>query len=359
MKEKDCACQIEKNNYPKDNDNSLKTKLILLTIFLIAWFFAYNYLFQFAKWLSFGVFKLTEGTHLGEAIFFFLYDAPKVLMLLVLIVFVIGIIRSFFTPEHTRKLLQGKREFIGNIMAAGLGIVTPFCTCSAVPLFIGFVEAGIPLGITFSFLISAPMINEVALVLLFGLFGWEVAIIYLTTGLLIAIISGILIGKLNLEHEVEDWVYELRSNGGKIETSIMSWSDRINYAVSSVKDIVGKVWYYVLIGIAIGALIHGYVPENLLAGVMGKDAWWSVPLAVIIGVPVYSNAAGIIPVVQALLEKGAALGTVLAFMMAVIGLSLPEIIILKKVLKWKLIAIFVGVVAAGILTVGYLFNAIL
>jgi hypothetical protein len=275
------------------------------------------------------------------------------------VVFGVGIIRSFFTPERTRKLLQGRKEFIGNIIAAGLGIVTPFCTCSAVPLFIGFVEVGIPLGVTFSFLISAPMINEVALVLLFGLFGWKVAVLYLITGLLIAIISGIIIGRMKLEHEVEDWVYEIRSNGGDAEISNMTWSDRIDFAVDSVKNIVGNVWLYIIIGLAIGAIIHGYVPENLLAGIMGKKAWWSVPLAVVIGIPMYSNAAGIIPIVQALLEKGASLGTVLAFMMAVIGLSLPETIILRKVLKPKLIAIFISIVATGILIIGYLFNLIL
>lgn len=343
----------------KQIKSSLATKLFTIAVLIIVWFLAYNYLPLFAKWLSFDVFKLKQGSHLGEAIYFFLYDTPKVFLLLILVVFGVSIIRSFFTPERTRKLLQGRKEFIGNIIAAGLGIVTPFCTCSAVPLFIGFVEVGIPLGVTFSFLISAPMINEVALVLLFGLFGWKVAVLYLITGLLIAIISGIIIGRMKLEHEVEDWVYEIRSNGGDAEISNMTWSDRIDFAVDSVKNIVGNVWLYIIIGLAIGAIIHGYVPENLLAGIMGKKAWWSVPLAVVIGVPMYSNAAGIIPIVQALLEKGASLGTVLAFMMAVIGLSLPETIILRKVLKPKLIAIFISIVATGILIIGYLFNLIL
>jgi len=343
----------------KQIKSSLATKLFTIAVLIIVWFLAYNYLPLFAKWLSFDVFKLKQGSHLGEAIYFFLYDTPKVFLLLILVVFGVGIIRSFFTPERTRKLLQGRKEFIGNIIAAGLGIVTPFCTCSAVPLFIGFVEVGIPLGVTFSFLISAPMINEVALVLLFGLFGWKVAVLYLITGLLIAIISCIIIGRMKLEHEVEDWVYEIRSNGGDAEISNMTWSDRIDFAVDSVKNIVGNVWLYIIIGLAIGAIIHGYVPENLLAGIMGKKAWWSVPLAVVIGVPMYSNAAGIIPIVQALLEKGASLGTVLAFMMAVIGLSLPETIILRKVLKPKLIAIFISIVATGILIIGYLFNLIL
>jgi len=256
----------------KQIKSSLATKLFTIAVLIIVWFLAYNYLPLFAKWLSFDVFKLKQGSHLGEAIYFFLYDTPKVFLLLILVVFGVGIIRSFFTPERTRKLLQGRKEFIGNIIAAGLGIVTPFCTCSAVPLFIGFVEVGIPLGVTFSFLISAPMINEVALVLLFGLFGWKVAVLYLITGLLIAIISGIIIGRMKLEHEVEDWVYEIRSNGGDAEISNMTWSDRIDFAVDSVKNIVGNVWLYIIIGLAIGAIIHGYVPENLLAGIMGKKS---------------------------------------------------------------------------------------
>jgi uncharacterized membrane protein YraQ (UPF0718 family) len=354
-----CACSVDHKGSVGGSKNSLQKQITWIGILLIVWFVLYHYLLPIAKWITFGLFRLTPGTHLGESIVFFIYDTPKVLMLLTLIVFVVGIVRSFFTPERTRALLQGKKEWIGNILAACLGIVTPFCTCSAVPLFIGFVETGIPLGVTFSFLVSAPMINEVALVLLFGLFGFKVAFLYLVTGLFIAIVSGMVIGKMHLEHEVEDWVYEIRSNGGDSAITTMTWSERISYAIDAIKDIVGKVWPYILAGIAVGAIIHGYVPENLMAGIMGKKAWWSVPLAVIIGVPMYANAAGIIPVVQALLEKGASLGTVLAFMMAVIGLSLPETIILRKVLKVKLIAIFIGVVATGILLVGYLFNAIL
>jgi uncharacterized protein len=360
MENQTCPCQKDNKIDTKNTKtNKLGNKLIIIGILLFIWFFAYHYLLSFSKWITFGILKLIPGTHLGESVAFFLLDVPKVMMLLVLVVFGVGIIRSFFTPERTRALLKGKKEWIGNIMAASLGIVTPFCTCSAIPLFIGFVETGIPLGVTFSFLVSAPMINEVALVLLYGLFGWKVAVLYLGTGLFIAIVSGLIIGKMKLEHEVEDWVYEIRSTGSNTEDSIMTWSDRIDYAFNAIKDIVGKVWPYIIAGIAIGAVIHGYVPEKLMAGIMGKKAWWSVPLAVIIGIPMYSNAAGIIPVVQALLEKGASLGTVLAFMMAVIGLSLPETIILRKVLKIKLIAIFVGVVATGILIVGYLFNALL
>ena len=356
MEKTSCECSL-KNKVP--HKASLKKQIAWIAILLIGWFFLYHYLLPISKWTTFSILKMQPGTKLAESVVFFLYDTPKVIMLLVLVVFGVGIIRSFFSPEKTRKLLQGKKEWVGNIMAAMLGIVTPFCTCSAVPLFIGFVEAGIPLGVTFSFLVSAPMINEVALVLLFGLFGWQVAGLYLSTGLLIAIFSGIIIGKLHLEKGVEEWVYEIRTNGAELIEENQTISDRITYAAGEIKNIVGKVWPYILVGIAVGAIIHGYVPENLMAGIMGKKAWWSVPLAVIIGVPMYSNAAGIIPVVQALLEKGASLGTVLAFMMAVIGLSLPETIILRKVLKVKLIAIFIGIVASGILIVGYLFNILL
>jgi uncharacterized membrane protein YraQ (UPF0718 family) len=303
--------------------------------------------------------QLKHDGHLGSAIEFFLFDAPKVLMLMAVAVFGIGIVRSFFTPQRTRAMLAGKPESVGNVLAALLGIVTPFCSCSAVPLFIGFVTTGIPLGVTLSYLISAPMINEVALVLLFALFGWRIAAIYAGTGLLIAIVAGWTIGRLKLERYVEPWVYETQLGAEADSERKVSWSERIHMAAESVRDIVGKVWPYVIAGIAVGAGIHGYVPENFMASIMGKSAWWSVPLAVAIGVPLYSNAAGIIPIVQVLLAKGAALGTALAFMMSVIGLSLPETIILRKVLRPQLIAIFVGVVAAGILIVGYLFNLIM
>jgi uncharacterized membrane protein YraQ (UPF0718 family) len=239
-----------------------------------------------------------------------------------------------------------------------LGIVTPFCSCSAIPLFLGFMESGIPLGVTLSFLIAAPMINEVALVLLFGLFGWKTALLYASTGLTIAIVAGWVIGKLKLERYVEEWVYEIKIGDQVSDDRTIQFDERLQAGYVAVIDIVSKVWVYIVIGIAVGAGVHGYVPENFMASIMGKSAWWSVPLAVVIGVPMYSNAAGIIPIIQALLEKGASLGTSLAFMMAVIGLSLPETIILKKVLKLPLIIIFVGVVAAGIMVVGFLFNII-
>lgn len=321
------------------------------------WVVVYYFWRPFTVWLFRDVLSLPDSRW-ASAIEFFVYDAVKVLLLLAIVVFGIGVVRSFFSPERTRALLRGRREVTGNVMAAGLGIVTPFCSCSAVPLFIGFVEAGIPLGVTFSFLIAAPMVNEIALVLLYGLFGWEVAALYLVTGLVIAMVAGWVIGRLRMDRYIEDWVREIRmGEAGSGEE--LTWAGRIDYAWQAVKDIVGKVWPYVLLGIAVGALIHGYVPENFMASVMGADAWWSVPLAVLIGIPMYSNAAGIIPIVEALLEKGAALGTVLAFMMAVIALSLPETIILKKVLKWPLIFTFLGVVGLGIMVVGFLFNAVL
>ncbi len=351
----ECIQRINENS----GQISLRKKLLILLVALMAWWIFYYQLPKLTEWLTFDLFGLNRGTHLAEAIAFFLYDVPKVLMLLTLVVFGVGILRSFFTPEKTRAILADKKESAGNVLAAGLGIVTPFCSCSAIPLFIGFVEAGVPLGVTLSFLISAPMVNEIALVLLFGLFGWQVALLYLTTGLMIAIVSGWVIGRLHMENHIEDWVREIRTNGSPLFMETLNWSSRIDYAWQAVEDIVGKVWLYVVAGIAVGAAIHGYVPVGFMASIMGKEAWWSVPLAVLLGVPMYSNAAGIIPVVQALLEKGAALGTVLAFMMAVIGLSLPETIILRKVLKPRLIAVFVGVVATGILLVGFLFNALL
>lgn len=327
-------------------------------VLLATWYGVYRSLQAVSAWLTYRLLRLPEGRHFSSAVEFFLFEMPKVLLLLTLVVFGVGIVRSFFTPERTRKILAGRRESVGNVLAALLGVVTPFCSCSAVPLFIGFVTAGVPLGVTFSFLISAPMVNEIALVLLLGMFGWKVAGLYMGTGLLIAIIAGWVIGRLHLEKHVEGWVYQMQVGEASDEES-PDWPNRIEYGKNAVRDIVGKVWLYVVLGIAVGAGIHGYVPTNALASLMGKSAWWSVPLSVLIGVPMYSNAAGIIPIVKALLEKGAALGTVLAFMMAVIGLSLPETIILRKVLKPKLIAAFIGVVALGILLVGYLFNLLL
>ncbi|MFZ2634027.1 MAG: permease [Desulfosalsimonadaceae bacterium] len=350
-----CAC---KSPQPPSRRVSLPVYLAAGIAGLVVWWLIYVRLELVAAFLTYAVLGLTPSSHLGEAIFFFIYETPKVLMLLTLVVFGVGIIRSFFTPEKTRSILSGKREFIGNILAALLGVVTPFCSCSAVPLFIGFVSAGVPLGVTFSFLISAPMVNEIALGLLYGLLGWKIALLYAGTGLFVAIFAGWVIGRLKLENHIEDWVREIRVSAVDVEEMKMTWHDRMIYAKEAVKDIVGRVWMYVLAGIAVGAGIHGYVPQEVMASVMGGGNWWSVPLAVVIGVPMYSNAAGIVPVVEALLGKGAALGTVLAFMMSVIALSLPEMVILRKVLKMRLILIFIGVVSSGILMVGYLFNAV-
>ncbi len=323
------------------------------------WWAIYTQLDPAAHWLTYRVFGLAAGTPLASAVEFFVFEVPKVLMLLVLVVFGVGIVRSYFTPDRTRAILVGKRESVGNVLAALLGVVTPFCSCSAVPLFIGFVTTGVPLGVTFSFLISAPMVNEIALVLLFGLFGWKVAGLYLGTGLVIAIVAGWIIGRLKLERYVEDWVYATKTGSSNLADEKVDFAGRVVAGREAVRDIVGRVWLYVVLGIAVGAAIHGYVPTNAMAAIMGKGAWWSVPLAVLLGVPMYSNAAGIIPIVQALLGKGAALGTVLAFMMAVIGLSFPEAIILRKVLKLPLIFAFFGVVAVGIMIVGFLFNAVM
>jgi uncharacterized membrane protein YraQ (UPF0718 family) len=281
------------------------------------------------------------------------------LLLLAGVVFVMGMVNSYFTPERTRVLLAGRAEGVGNVLAASLGVVTPFCSCSAVPLFIGFVQAGVPLGITFSFLIAAPMVNEVALALLLGLFGWKIAGLYLVLGLAVAILSGWVIGRLHMEAYLEDWVRNMPRTRAAVGADTVTLAERVQAGFAAVREIVGRVWPYVIAGIAIGAAIHGYVPQDFMASLMGKDVWWSVPVAVLIGVPMYSNAAGIIPIVEALLAKGAALGTVLAFMMSVIALSLPEMVILRKVLKIRLIATFAAVVASGILLVGYVFNAVL
>ncbi|MHC1740591.1 MAG: permease [Anaerolineaceae bacterium] len=331
---------------------------LLLGLIVAVWFVLYNLIQPLANWITYSLFKIQAGSHLGASVSFFLYDTPKVLLLLAGMIFLISIIRTFFSPERTRALLGGKREGIGNVLASLLGIVTPFCSCSAVPLFIGFVESGIPLGVTFSFLIAAPTINEIAVVMLFGLFGWKVAALYIVSGLIIATIAGMVIGRLKLERYVEDFVWQMQA-AGPVEGEKLTWADRMQRSWQSVKEIVGKVWPYVLVGIAVGAGIHGYVPESALVGIMGKQAWWSVPAAVLVGIPLYSNAAGVIPIVSALMEKGASLGTVLAFMMSVVGLSLPETIILRRVLKPQLIAVFVGTVAIAIIITGYLFNLVL
>lgn len=333
-----------------------KKKIFLLVLLIPAWILVYRYLQEISDFIVFRLFQMSPEKHLTESLRFFIYEVPKVMMLLVLIIFVVGFIRSYFSPEKTRKALEGKSLFAGNVMASFLGIVTPFCSCSAIPLFLGFVEAGIPLGVTFSFLIAAPMINEVALVLLIGLFGWKVALIYVLTGLGIAIMAGYILEKLKLTKYVADWVYQTHSKQVPEEEETLNFEQRISAGGTVVKEIVGKIWIYILIGIGVGAGAHGFVPDAYLAGALGNQNWYSVPLAILVGIPLYSNAAGIIPIVSVLIDKGVTLGTALAFMMSVIGLSLPEIIILKKVLKWQLIGIFIGVVALGIVLVGFIFN---
>ena len=326
---------------------------------VVVWWLVYDRLPALSETLV-GLLPVARDSHTGSALAFFFYDVPKVLMLLALIVFVMGVVRSFFSPERTRALLSGRREGVANVMAAGLGVLTPFCSCSAVPLFVGFVSAGIPLGVTFSFLIAAPMVNEVALILLIGLVGWPIAMLYLGFGLALAIIAGWVIGRLHVEHWLQDWVRNIPegpANG--FAGDAPDWTDRYRAGFTALADIFSKVWFWIIVGIGVGALIHGYVPADLMAEILGADAWWSVPAAVLVGVPMYSNAAGIIPIVEALLGKGAALGTVLAFMMSVIALSLPEMIILRKVLTLKLIALFIAVVASGILAVGFLFNILM
>jgi uncharacterized membrane protein YraQ (UPF0718 family) len=314
---------------------------------------------EFAHYLVYDLFGMAQGTRLSGALEFFIYDAIKIFLLLSVIIFAVSIIRSYFPPERTKRILSHKREFIGNILAALLGIVTPFCSCSAVPLFIGFVEAGVPLGVTFSFLISSPMVNEVAVVLLWGLFGWKIALIYMGTGLFVAIFAGMIIGKLNLEKWVEEYVYTIRSMGAAVDTARQAFRDRLVYARENTTDILKKVWVYVIVAIGIGGFIHGYVPEDFLVRYAGPQNPFGVPVAVALGVPLYSNAAGVIPIVYALMEKGMSMGTVLAFMMAVTALSLPEMIILRKVLTIKLLAVFVGIMTVTIIGVGYLFNALL
>ncbi len=350
-----CSCNINTESCITSKEKKIKS-LIFLLLLLSTGIALYIFLKDITDLFVFNLMGLDPLKRLTMVLHFFIYEVPKVLLLLTVIVFAVGIIRSYFSPEKTRKALEGKPLFIGNVMAASLGIVTPFCSCSAIPLFIGFMESGIPVGVTFSFLISAPMVNEVALVLLFGLFGWKTALLYLSTGLIIAIIAGWIIGKLKLNRFVQDWVFEIKRGELTLEEMNLSFYDRMDAGYAAVKEIVAKVWIYIMLGIGVGAFVHGYVPENFMASIMGKSVWWSVPAAVLIGVPLYSNAAGVIPILQALIAKGASLGTALAFMMAVIGLSLPEMIILKKVIKLPLMIIFVSIVAGGIMIVGYIFN---
>jgi hypothetical protein len=308
--------------------------------------------------LTYGLFRIAPNTLLASAVDFFIYDTTKIFILLSVIIFAVSIIRSYLPPEKIRAVLAHKNQYVGNALASLLGIITPFCSCSAIPLFLGFIQAGVSLGTTFSFLVASPMINEVALVMLLGLFGWKIATIYIISGLVIAMLSGAIIGKLKVENLVEPFVFQ-NATGAGIDLPQMTRKERIAYAKNYTLDILKKVWMYVVIGIGVGAWIHGYIPTDFIARYAGSGTWYAVPLAVLIGIPLYSNAAGVIPLVSALTEKGVAMGTTLAFMMSVTALSLPEFMILKKVMKPKLIIIFAGIVGLGIIFTGYLFNAIL
>lgn len=333
---------------------------VLVGALAVVWIVIYNNLQPIADWLTYTVLGLSHESQIGEALNFFIYDVPKILLLLSGMIFLITVLQTFLDPAKVRAAVEKRGEGVGNVLAALLGALTPFCSCSSVPLFIGFVQAGIPLGITFSFLITSPIMNEVAFVMLLGLFGWQVALMYLVSGILIGIIAGWLLGRLKLERYVEGMVYEVKVSGKPVSLlqEQLTWLHRFERAADSTRDIVRKVWMFVIVGIGIGAFIHGFVPEDALTEIMGAGVWWSVPAAVVLGIPLYSNAVGIIPIVSAMLGKGAALGTVLAFMMSVVALSLPEMIILRRVLKPRLVAIFVGVVALSIMLTGYLFNLI-
>lgn len=335
----------------------LKKPVIFIPV-IIVWIFLYLYKETSTDFLLYNWIGLPYESNLSNTIWFFISTLQKIFLLLILVIFISGIIRSYFSPEKTRKMLEGKSLFAGNIMASLLGIVTPFCSCSAIPLFLGFVETGIPLGITFSFLIAAPMINEVAVIMLFSLFGWEVGIIYIVTGLIIAVLSGWIIGKLKLEKWLESWVLNLKSEPVICDDQLLAISNRIDSGTEAVKEIISKIWPYVILGIGVGAIVHGYVPNEYLASLMNKSTWYSVPLAVLIGVPLYSCSPGAVPIAYALIEKGVPLGTALAFMMSVIGISLPELIILKKVLKLQFILVFIGIISIGIIIVGYILNFI-
>lgn len=328
----------------------------------VAWVVLYRTILPFWNWVVYDLLTLDASGHWGQAVHFFLYDTTKILLLLGGIIFVVAVARSFMSVERTRALLGGKRQGIGNVLASALGVITPFCSCSAVPAFIGFVSAGVPLGVTLSFLIASPMVDAVAVTLLFGLFGWQIAALYVASGLVLATVAGFVLGRMKLERHVEAFVFETRvgSRGTPGDPGAgLSWRERFEAGLDEVRTVVGKIWPYLLVGIGVGAVIHGWVPEAFFAAVASPENVFAVPFAVLLGVPLYANVAGILPLVGALQAKGLAMGTLLAFMMAVVALSLPEMILLRRVLKWRLIGIFAAVVATGILFTGYLFNAIL
>ena len=346
-----------------DQIQSTRTAIGIIAVLAVIWWILYSNLQPIADWFTYDLLRLDHESQFGEALNFFVYDVPKILLLLAGMIFLITLLQTFIDVNRVRTIVEKRGEGVGNVMASVFGALTPFCSCSSVPLFIGFVQAGIPLGITFSFLITSPIMNEVAFVMLLGLFGWQVALMYLVSGIVIGVVAGIILGRMKLESYVEPMVYAVKSrptgdDGGAL-TYTPTWSERFEQAITSTREIISKVWLFVIIGIGIGAFIHGFIPEEALTSIMGQGAWWSVPMAVLLGIPLYSNAAGVIPIVSALLGKGAALGTALAFMMSVVALSLPEMIILRRVLKPRLIAIFVGVVAFSIMLTGYLFNFVM
>ncbi|NPV89486.1 MAG: permease [Firmicutes bacterium] len=340
--------------------------LIKVLIYGVIWYLVYIQLDPFSNWFTYSLLGFALDSHLGGAIAFFVADAPKVLLLVVLITYIVGVTRTFLTPERIRTMLAGRRELPGNILAAILGVPTPFCSCSAIPLFLGFIESGIPIGITMSFLISCPVVNEVALALLYGLYGWKIALLYASLGMTKAVIGGLIIARIRPQRFLEDWVAEFQVSAPEQESTEedfepipLTWEDRLESGKESVRETLSGIWLYLVGGIALGAAIYGYMPVDLVSNYMGKEAWWNVPIAVVLGLPLYASAAGVIPIIQAFLTKGAALGTTLAFMMSVIGISIPELVMLRKVIKMPLIWIFVGIVALGSIVVGYVFNAII
>lgn len=325
---------------------------------VVAWLGAWFITLPLANWVAYDLLGLQEGSQVGDAIAFFLYDVPKVLLLLTGIVTLVSFLRSYVSPDRVRRALAGRGTLPGTLAAAGFGTITPFCSCSAVPLFIGFVEVGVPLGVTFAFLIASPMVNEIAIVLLWGLFGPGVALLYMAAGLLVAVVAGLVIGRLHLERYVEDYVWAIHTSGTRPIAMKLTLEDRVRDSWASTRSLVWKVLPFVLVGIGIGAVIHGFVPTDLVVSIGGSGNPLAVPALVLLGVPLYSNAAGTIPIIEVLIAKGLPMGSALAFMMAITALSFPEMVILRRVMKPQLIAVFVGVVASGILFVGYLFNAL-
>ena len=347
-------------------NTGLNLKSFRIILYGLLWYLIYIQLDDFSNWFTYEFIGFAQESHLGGAIAFFIADAPKVLILLVVITFIVGIIRTFLSPERIRTLLSGKGELAGNILAALAGIPTPFCSCSAIPLFLGFVQSGIPIGVAMAFLISCPVVNEVALALLFGIYGWKVAGLYALLGMAKAVVGGLVIARLHPERFLEEWVARLLDNNSKGEASKedtgllpLTWEDRIADGTQAVREILAGVWHYLVGGIALGAMIYGYMPVEFVSQYMGKETWWNVPLAVLLGIPLYASAVGVIPIIQAFIIKGAALGTTLAFMMSVIGISIPELLMLRKVVKLQLIKIFVGIVALGSVVVGYIFNILI